>query len=135
MIGARPRLIVAEIIPGITVVAVILPHRAPLAFAEVWSPFFPRSVAVSGCFESLLFGIHGGILSIGFGKLLLRRNSAQGRVLGLSLLPLMFVSVCQSVSFHGWTGRAPNRRRARSSRRKIAMKAPNPLRASSWAAR
>src|SRR5215471_14047444 len=55
VIGARASLIVAEIVPRIPVLAVILADGAPLAFAEVGSPlpprhtFFPRLLQ-PGCF-------------------------------------------------------------------------------------
>ena len=41
MIGARPGLIVREIVPRIAVLAVVLAHRAPLALAEVGPPLLP----------------------------------------------------------------------------------------------
>src|SRR6516164_8934788 len=41
MVSARPCLIVGKIIPGISIVAVILANRAPLSFAKVRSPFPP----------------------------------------------------------------------------------------------
>src|SRR6266513_215302 len=40
-IRSRPRLIVGEIVPGITILAVILSNRAPLTFTRVGSPFSP----------------------------------------------------------------------------------------------
>src|SRR6185295_6261059 len=36
MIGSRPGLIVGEVVPGVTVLAVVLADSAPLAFTEVW---------------------------------------------------------------------------------------------------
>src|SRR5271168_338637 len=42
VIGARTGLIVAEIVPRITVLTVVLADRAPLALAEVWPPLPPR---------------------------------------------------------------------------------------------
>src|SRR6185437_7741415 len=56
-IGARPRLVVGEIIPGIAVGAVILAHRAPLALGEVGSPFAPRGLAVAAIVEARLLGV------------------------------------------------------------------------------
>ena len=41
MIGARARLIVREIVPGVAVVAVVLAHSAPLALAQVGTPLLP----------------------------------------------------------------------------------------------
>src|SRR4029453_8693232 len=55
---SRTRLVVAEVIPGITVVAVILAHGAPLTFAEVRPPLFPGDRFLPRFDESLLFGGH-----------------------------------------------------------------------------
>ena len=41
-VRAGPGLVVAEVGPGVSVVAVILPDRAPLPFAEIRSPRSPR---------------------------------------------------------------------------------------------
>ena len=57
-ISPRPRLIVTEIVPGIPVVAVVLAHSTPLAFAEVRSPLFPWNCLFPRFIESLLFGSH-----------------------------------------------------------------------------
>src|SRR5262245_34528509 len=48
----------AEIIPGIAAVAVVLAHRAPLAFTELRPPFFPRGLWVARFFEPSLFFVH-----------------------------------------------------------------------------
>src|SRR5215469_18840646 len=40
-IRAGTSLIVREVVPGIAVAAVVLANRAPLPFAQVWSPLFP----------------------------------------------------------------------------------------------
>src|SRR6266567_1314867 len=45
-------LVVGEVVPGISVLAVIFPNRAPLSFAEVRSPFSPRRVSCSRFFNS-----------------------------------------------------------------------------------
>src|SRR5262249_48153337 len=49
-----PRLIVAEVGPGVPVLAVVLPDRAPLAFAEIRPPGAPWH-AFPGLPESALF--------------------------------------------------------------------------------
>ncbi len=41
-IGARARLVVGEIIPGVAILAVVLTYRSPLALAQVGAPLFPR---------------------------------------------------------------------------------------------
>ena len=55
VIGARARLVVAEVIPGVAVLAVVLAHGAPLAFAEVGPPFLPGSLLLASLFQSFLF--------------------------------------------------------------------------------
>ena len=40
-IGARTGVIVGKEIPGVTPLAIVLAHRAPLAFAQVGSPLLP----------------------------------------------------------------------------------------------
>src|SRR3954453_23119494 len=58
VIGARPGLIVAEIIPGVAVRAVILTDRAPLAFAEIGSPQLPRHALGARLVQAqILFGL------------------------------------------------------------------------------
>src|ERR1700732_3866017 len=42
VISPRAGLIVGEIVPRIAVLAVVLAHRPPLAFAEVGAPLLPR---------------------------------------------------------------------------------------------
>ena len=44
-VGARPRLVVGEVVPGVAVVAVVLAHRAPLPLAQVGSPLLPGNAA------------------------------------------------------------------------------------------
>lgn len=58
MISAGAGLVVAEIIPGVAVLAVVFADGAPLAFAEVGAPFAPWDVLVAGFVETLLFGVH-----------------------------------------------------------------------------
>ena len=54
----------AKIIPGITVFAVVFPDGAPLAFAEIRSPFFPGNARVARFFKTLLFLAHNdGLLN------------------------------------------------------------------------
>ena len=45
LVGTGARLVVGEVAPRVAVVAVILAHRAPLAFAQVGSPQLPRLCA------------------------------------------------------------------------------------------
>src|SRR6185369_14339081 len=51
-------MIVGEEIPGITVLAVVLAHGAPLALAQVRPPFFPRRLLVACLCKSGLFSVH-----------------------------------------------------------------------------
>ena len=53
-----PRLVMGEKVPGIAVVAVILPHRPPLPVREIRSPFPPGNLLGAGCFQSTMLGIH-----------------------------------------------------------------------------
>src|SRR5262249_16050496 len=57
-IGPRARLIVGEVIPGITVFTVVLAHRAPLALAQVRSPLLPRNLLRLCFVKSVLFWGH-----------------------------------------------------------------------------
>ena len=56
LVGARPRLIVAEVAPRVTVGAVVLAHGAPLPLAEVRAPRLPWHAAAclvqASCFLS-----------------------------------------------------------------------------------
>src|SRR5712671_565138 len=45
-IGPAARMVMREIIPGGAVLAVILTHRSPLAFAEIWPPAPPMPPVV-----------------------------------------------------------------------------------------
>src|SRR5262249_28715532 len=56
-IGARAGVVVWEVAPSVAIVAVILSHRPPLAFAEIRSPLFPWHVIVASLIETNLF--HG----------------------------------------------------------------------------
>src|ERR1700733_11783086 len=38
-VGARARLVMREVIPGVAVFAVVLANRAPLPFSQIGSPF------------------------------------------------------------------------------------------------
>jgi hypothetical protein len=40
-IGPRAGMIVGEEVPGVSVFAVVLPNRPPLAFTQIGSPLFP----------------------------------------------------------------------------------------------
>ena len=55
MIGPGTGLIVGELIPRITVLAVILTDRAPLPFAEVGPPLFPWHPLLACLVETHLF--------------------------------------------------------------------------------
>src|SRR5262245_25458847 len=57
------RLFVTEIVPGVSVFAVILTHGSPLSFAEVRAPLFPGRFEIAGFFQSFLFHVHCGFLS------------------------------------------------------------------------
>jgi hypothetical protein len=53
-ISPRARLVVAEVVPRITVSTVILAYCSPLPFAEVWSPFFPGNALLASFIQPAL---------------------------------------------------------------------------------
>ena len=62
-IGPRTGLIVGEEIPGVTVVAVILPNGSPLPLGQVGSPHFPKLFILTSFFEPDLFSRPHRLLS------------------------------------------------------------------------
>src|SRR5882672_3678442 len=58
VVSAGTGLVVGEVVPGISILAVVLPNRAPLALAKVRPPLSPLR-AGSDFFESLCFCIFG----------------------------------------------------------------------------
>src|SRR6516225_560394 len=55
VIGARAGLIVAEIIPRVPILAVVLADGAPLAFAEIWPPLPPGNILFPRLLETQRF--------------------------------------------------------------------------------
>jgi|SRR6516162_6065628 hypothetical protein len=53
------RLIVGEVIPGVTAFTVVLAHRPPLALTEVRSPLLPGNFLVLSRLKSGVFGSQG----------------------------------------------------------------------------
>jgi hypothetical protein len=45
-VGTRTRLVMAEVVPGVTIVTVVFANRPPLSLAKVGSPFFPRDTGL-----------------------------------------------------------------------------------------
>src|SRR5262249_1307735 len=62
-VGARTRLVMSEVVPGVSAFAVVLAHRTPLAFAEVRPPLLPGDRSVASLFQSIVFRSHGCLLS------------------------------------------------------------------------
>ena len=54
-VGARPRLIVGEVVPRVAVLAVVLANGAPLPLAEIRSPFLPGNTRLPCVVQPLLF--------------------------------------------------------------------------------
>ena len=54
-VGARTRLVVGEVVPGVAVLAVVLADRAPLPLAEIRSPFLPRDLRLARLVQTRLF--------------------------------------------------------------------------------
>ena len=61
VIGARARLIVGKVAPGVAVLAVVLPDRSPLALAEVRPPQLPWGPDVPALLKARLFRCSGVI--------------------------------------------------------------------------
>src|SRR3954471_13643938 len=57
VVGARARLVMTEVCPGITILAVILTHRAPLALAKIRAPLAPRNAGLTRFRQPGGFGI------------------------------------------------------------------------------
>jgi hypothetical protein len=57
-VGAGTGLVVGEVVPGVSRVAVILPHGPPLPLAEVRTPEFPCRLALPSLDKSHLFCVH-----------------------------------------------------------------------------
>lgn len=57
-VGARAGMIVGEEISGVAIFAVVLAHSAPLSFAQVGPPFFPRNALFLRCLQPRLFLAH-----------------------------------------------------------------------------
>jgi hypothetical protein len=55
VIGSGTRLIVGEVVPGVSVLAVVLANRAPLALTQVGAPFPPRDSGFARLVQPLLF--------------------------------------------------------------------------------
>ena len=55
-VGFGASVIVRDIFPSGAVLAIVLAHGSPGALAEIRSPALPMRLAVSGFFESLMFG-------------------------------------------------------------------------------
>ena len=58
-VGARARLVVAEVVPGVAAFAVVLADRTPLALAEVRTPLLPGNRSLASRFQSIMFRRHG----------------------------------------------------------------------------
>src|SRR5512139_322272 len=54
-VSPRSRLVVAKIVPGIPVLAVIFPDGAPLALAEIGTPFLPRDLLFARLLQAEFF--------------------------------------------------------------------------------
>ena len=56
-VGARARLVVAEVAPGVAVVAVVLADRPPLALGEVGTPLPPGHPLSARLLQAIVFGV------------------------------------------------------------------------------
>ncbi len=57
VIGARPGLVMSEVVPGVPILTVVFAYCAPLPLAKIGSPFSPRRVFGAGFFKSGRFRI------------------------------------------------------------------------------
>src|SRR5262249_15887823 len=55
VIGARACLVMAEVVPGISIFAVVFANGAPLALAQVGAPLPPEDATLARLREALLF--------------------------------------------------------------------------------
>jgi hypothetical protein len=73
---------VREVIPGVAGLTTVLAHRAPLAFAEVRAPLFPRHAPLPSLVQAFLLGGIGNL----YAKLV-RQCSPPVRQHGSGVLP------------------------------------------------
>ena len=79
-VGPRAGLVVAEVIPGVSGLAVVLAHRAPLALAEVGSPLLP-GLLLARLLEPILLRAHDALSEfVGGGASWLRFRSAAASI-------------------------------------------------------
>src|SRR5262249_14298088 len=57
-VGARTGLVVAEVVPGVAPLAVVLPHGPPLTLTEVGPPLLPGDFLNACLLEADVFGDH-----------------------------------------------------------------------------
>ena len=60
-VGAGAGLVVAEVVPGVAALAVVLADGAPLSFAEVRPPLLPGDLLLARFFEPVVFRGHGAL--------------------------------------------------------------------------
>src|SRR4051794_29707105 len=53
-VGTRSRLIVREVRPSVSIMAVVLPHSSPLPFAHIRAPFLPGRADFAGFIQPFL---------------------------------------------------------------------------------
>ena len=70
-VGARPGLIVRQVVPRLAVRAVVLTDRAPAPVADVGAPSLPVGGAGAGVFEPAVFGGHRPLPAVGAGPVTL----------------------------------------------------------------
>src|SRR4029078_940779 len=58
-VGPRPGLVVAEVVPGVAALAVVLADGPPLPLAQVRPPLPPGDLLLAGLIEADVFGAHG----------------------------------------------------------------------------
>src|SRR5262249_38434411 len=79
-VGARPRVVMREIIPRVAVSAVIFPHSPPCPVAEIWSPKIPAVSQAVILGKTGFLGVHANAVQShpgGHANLLLRQRQIE----------------------------------------------------------
>src|SRR5258708_16952982 len=62
VVSSGARLVMGEVVPGISIIAIVFTNRAPLALAQVRPPLPPVGLALAGFLQSRLFLCHRTLL-------------------------------------------------------------------------
>src|SRR4051794_20043739 len=83
-----------EVIPCISVLAVVLANSSPLPLTQVWAPFFPRSARFTSVVQPLLLCyVSEVLLAHGFPPTHDRAYDAQNQTRSLFFWPVLSIDV------------------------------------------